>query len=157
MTWVKALSIILTIPLAFMVVGDFRHRRISVLWLAIFGVAVMALSFVVSGAESVLRNSIVNLGLLLYLSGCLALYFRVRTKRWTNLLKDKIGLGDLLFFVLLIPLFTTKEYLFFIVGASLISLGWWAVVRSRSKQIITIPFVGTSGVVLAGYLLYSAI
>ena len=58
-------------------------------------------------------------------------------------------MGDPLFFLALTPLFAPRTFLMLVIACLAISLVWWLFNRGK-----TIPLVGTSGSVVAAYLIY---
>jgi len=177
------------VPLAALVVGDFRERRIGVWWLGALGACTVVVAIVHNPAEpaGALHNFLFNFGLMAGLAMALLLYFAVRrglmgglrtgrfgtagscaperrqaptsrqsaprprhlTGGQTPPLREQIGLGDPLFFLALTPLFAPRTFLMLVIACLAISLVWWLFNRGK-----TIPLVGTSGSVVAAYLIY---
>ncbi len=74
---------------------------------------------------------------------CLTLYFSVKNKQFINPINSKIGLGDIVFFLVIAPLFYIKAYILFFVTGMLFSLLLYGVfIRFREKQKKTIPLAG---------------
>jgi len=197
-------SLLPLVPLAVLVVSDFRERRIGVAWLAVLGACTVAVAILagpagfihspadpansagalmVSGALGALHNFLFNFGLMVGLAVALLLYFAVRRGlrresrapllgtdlrvercgelcpersgggRWTGHLgaplREQMGAGDPLFFLALTPLFAPRVFLQLVIACLAISLLWWLFNRGK-----TIPLVGTSGSVVATYLIY---
>lgn len=146
-------------PLAALVVGDFRERRIGVWWLVALGVCTFAGAIVHSPAGAQ-HNFLFNFCLMAGLAAALLLYFAVRIglRPWFRMgrqarpFRQQMGSGDPLFFLALTPLFAPRIFLLLMIVCLAISLVWWLFNRSK-----TIPLVGTSGSVVAAYLIYSVL
>ena len=140
-------GLVLLVPLAALVVEDFRSRTVSLGWLVALAVVSVLVSVYVGGLRLAATNTAVNALLLLYLAGGIAVYVRLRRGRWMNPLKEYIGAGDVLFLASLTPLFDLRGYLLFIIGASVFSLLW-------AKSSRRVPFVATAGIVLSAVLIF---
>lgn len=134
-------AVFLSLLVAVLAIEDLRKRELTVLWLAVFAAMSAVTGVVFYGLAGTAMNMAANILLLVYLAGGVLLYIRLRRGRW--LWREYIGMGDVVFLLAAAPLFDLRSYLLFLLGASVFSLLWWVVSRSR-----TIPFVATSGVVL---------
>lgn len=73
----------------------------------------------------------------------LIIYFSIKTKSFVNPIDQFIGLGDIVFFIAITPLFNLKDFmLFFIVG----------LIFSLMVHSICILYKSTKTIPLAGYL-----
>ena len=106
-------------------------------------------TFVSIGFVSILQQSI----LLFYLGAGVAIYLWIRNRRFTNPLKQHLGVGDLLFVLALTPLFGLREFLIFLLTSMVGALAWW-LVSGRQK---TIPLVGILGIALVIYMILDKI
>lgn len=150
MKWLLLLPII---PALIMAVSDFRHRTISVLWLAVFGVAAIAGSLITQGAESFMTNSIINVLVLALMAAAVYLYLTIKNDRAINPTKEHIGLGDILFILLLTPMFGVREFLVFLISSFCVALLWALAVKLIAKREFTIPLVGVLGITFLVYQL----
>lgn len=131
-----------------MIVSDFRRREVNVVWLVVFAITVALLSLYLNGLHSSLTNLLFNGLLLLYMAAGCFLYFRLKRKG-RKPLKDYTGAGDLFFVAALTPLCGIGLFLPFLILSMLASLIWWGFARLRHAGQITIPFVGTCGIVMS--------
>jgi hypothetical protein len=79
----------------------------------------------------------------------------IKARKVINPVNRYIGLGDLLFFVALAPLFPVKRFAWLLVACLLFSLVWWQVARFRGKSPKNIPFVATSGIVVGAAIVFN--
>lgn len=135
---VTLLKILLIIILAFIFVQDLRYRVIHVLLpisLGIVGYILLKQSgnTIYDLLPSFLFVSITVLGLWMYLS--------IKNRSLVNPLKSAIGIGDILFFVMIIPLFSFVNYIYFYIIGLLLSALIHILFSKRSKD-NTIPLAG---------------
>lgn len=84
---------------------------------------------------------------------CLIGYFSLKHRKFINPINSKIGLGDIVFFLVIGPLFYIKTYiLFFITGLLFSLLLYGVIIRFREKQ-KTIPLAGYLSIYLIIILL----
>jgi Flp pilus assembly protein protease CpaA len=142
----------LLIPLLCMMIEDFRHRTISIMFVLLFFVFSFGYSFYVYSWHIVLENCMLNFLLLLYLHSCFTIYLFIRGKKNKALFEEYFGIGDALYLCALTPMMSLKPYLLFLLLSMIMSLMWWLFKLKTGKKHTTIPFVGVSGFVLCGYL-----
>lgn len=149
------MPLLVIIPLLRLIVSDFRSREVSIFWLGILAIGTMCISLILDGWQEVLKRSVQNLLLILYMSTGVMLWGWVKAKRLVNPLNIYVGLGDLIFFLILTPLFSVRQYAQVMVACLIFSLVWWGVeaLRRRSPP-KTVPFITTSGIVLTGIIVY---
>jgi len=103
------------------------------------------------------QNALLITGFILVNILCLTLYFSIKNKQFINPIDSKIGLGDIVFFIVIAPLFYLKSYiLFFITGLLFSLLLYSVVIRFREKQ-KTIPLAGYLSIYLGMILLFNTI
>lgn len=133
------------IPLIMMIRSDFRQREVNMYCLVCFGLLQFFYVYWLFGVYEVLKRGIINLGILLFLGLGIVLYLKVRRVRWVRVVHDYIGLGDILFFIFLIPVFKELEFIRFLLVSFIFSLIWWGVYSLRT-EVLTIPLVSTVGI-----------
>ncbi len=149
------LPLLMLAPLLKLAVSDFRRREVPVLWLGILAVGTVGISILRDGWLEVLRRSGLNLLLVLYMAAGVFLWGWVKARRPVNPLNLYIGLGDFLFFLILVPLFPLKQYAYLLVGSMLFSLAWWrAAVLLEKKPPKNIPLIATSSIVLGAFIIF---
>lgn len=87
--------------------------------------------------EALLRNCLFIAAVM----GMLFFYVSLREKRWTNLFERHFGLGDLLFFLAVTPLFNSFNYILFFITGMFFSATVHGLVSLRWKT-PTIPLAG---------------
>lgn len=114
---IDGLLIILLVTVAY---SDFKYRHV-LLWqfLAIGGIflinALMYISFL-----DFMRNWAINIGIVLIQLLIVQAWFVLRDKKNRNIVNKMIGMGDILFFVLLAMYFETYSFVLFVTGTLLI-------------------------------------
>ena len=131
------------VPLAAMMVSDWKSRTVSIAWLVLLFLLAGTGSVLTNGAETALVYVGINLAILLLTGLALLFYSRFRGKA----LGEMGGLGDFLFFVALTPLFAPVDYVRSAVIMLVFSLLLWLVLRNRC-QLETIPLVTFCGLPL---------
>ncbi|OWP85288.1 hypothetical protein BWK59_00700 [Flavobacterium davisii] len=81
----------------------------------------------------------------------MVLYMRIRHKNFANPLQAYFGLGDVLFFVSITPLFELKKYLVFLITSMLFAIILYFLFL-KEKEIKSIPLAGFSSILL-GFIL----
>lgn len=140
-------------PLAAMVISDLRSRRIGIVHLIIFGIALLTTSLLEFGWYQVLVNISFNLLTVLLLWLFLYLYSRMRKMR----LADMIGGGDLAFVLTVVPYLELREYVLFLISSCILTLAvWWmsGITGERSRDV---PLVTGMGACLGAVILYRTI
>jgi hypothetical protein len=138
---------LLLFPCAIIAFQDFKSREIS--WWSIL------LLFILMWFESAIQNydklqySIINLIVFIIELLFVSCYFSIKSKRVVNILKGHLGLGDVLFFIVLVPFFNPISFLFFqIVGLVLVLLGSLIYGLFRSDWAFKIPLAGVFAIFL---------
>lgn len=109
------------IPLAVIVYQDIRYRAISWWTLPLLFIFMFLDGFKLLGLTSLLDNLLVNFSILIFELLLLTIYFSIKEKKLTNLFKSYLGLGDVLFFLAIIPVFHPFLYVVFqVVGLAII-------------------------------------
>lgn len=139
-------GIALLVILAFQ---DFRERKIS--W---FLLPLLFFSLVLSGIESLSLKQLlayfsVNFGFIVLQITSLTIYFSIKKRKFTNIINQYIGIGDLLFFVVLCAAFSPVNFIFFYCTCLLISLVWVLFYHfAVRKEIKEIPLAGIFSILL---------
>ncbi len=136
----KYLNLIMLIPLAKLVMDDFRRREVSLIWLAVTAVCAIGTAIVVDGWRETLIRSGLNLLLVVYMGIGVVVWAWIKSRKIVNPINRHIGSGDVLFFLTLTPLFSLKGFAWLLVACMVFSLFWW-------KSPENIPLVATSGIV----------
>ena len=81
----------------------------------------------------------------------LVLYYSIREKKIINPINSMIGLGDVLFFLAIAPLFDLKSYILFFIVGMIFSLVIHLFVNTIKKQ-KTVPLAGYLAIMLVVFL-----
>lgn len=143
------LYLLTIIPLAVMMLSDWKTRTVSILWLSVFFVSVACCSIFVNGLLGAAIYMAMNLTLLLIIGLALYAYSAIRKKR----LGEMIGVGDALFFASLTPIAEPEIFIKLLVGMLIFSLLSWLILRKKLNP-GNIPLVTFSGLPLIGIIVY---
>ena len=144
---------ILLIPLSILTISDIRSRTVSSWWLLTFGILNLIFLGLLDGWKCVVIRIVGNLLLLLLIGSFIWVYSKVRHKR----LPELLGLGDVLFLVVLLPAFGWAEYVKYIVASSLVGIFLWPLFRIVQPLKRGIPMVSVLSLVYLvafGYKLF---
>ncbi len=125
---------------------DFKHRAIHIaLLLLLFGVSVVDAFWSRRPFAELLQTLVFTLVVL----GLMCLYLRLRYGSWVNPLTNHLGLGDVLFFVAVIPLFNTHGFVWFFISGLLFCVVVYSLLKSQIGK-DSIPLAGMLAVYLLG-------
>ncbi len=151
----KYLILVILVPLTKLMIDDFRRREVTLAWLIALAVITFGMSLISNGLREMLARSGQNLLLIGYLGIGLVIWTWIRSRKLINPVNVYIGLGDVLFFLSLMPLFQLERFALLLVTCMIFSLIWWQVVRFVKKYSADIPLVATSGIVTSGVIIFS--
>lgn len=131
-------------------VQDMRAR--SVYWF-LFPLLAMALCFYRLGAEAlddIWPSVLVNIGFLGIQLVLISAWFSFRKREWTNITRDLLGWGDILFLVSIAFGLSVFSFLvFFTASLALIALLWAAFRAVSKKSNRLVPLAGLQALLLA--------
>ena len=134
---------------------DFRTRQMSVLIWGIFCFVAMAYAVQQSVWSVLWRQGLVNMGFVTLQLGLVSLYFSWKHRRWVNISKEQLGLGDIIFFLPLCWLFTPFHFiLFYLFSLLLVLLGFLIYNALATQKVQTIPLAGGQAICLIVVLLF---
>lgn len=82
-----------------------------------------------------------------------SLYFSIKNRVWVNITKSYLGIGDILFFVAICPLFSPVHFCFFFIGTLILTLIMALIYQLTIKKLKTIPLAGAMSICLISYYL----
>jgi hypothetical protein len=147
------LTLLFCCILAFLAYYDFRYRALPVYMLVIALVFGILISVSKNGLSFTLYFSAVNTILISLQLGLTTLYFSIKTGKFVNIFNSYLGIGDLIFFLVVILCFSPVNFILFIISSGLITLLFY--VPSREK--VLIPLAGSQSVILCLILLFSLV
>ncbi len=120
-------------------IQDFKHRAIHVYLL--IGIAII--STIINTLEPLLSlyEALKSIGFLVCTSIGFMIYQTIKNKNITNPIDTSIGLGDILFFIVITPLFQTHNYILFFILGLLLSIFLFVITKKLRKH-TTIPLAG---------------
>lgn len=155
--WTESLlSFIPAIPALIMAVEDMQRREIHIAWLTLLLISALSVEILISGISTTIHNTIYNALILSFVFFSLCIWLMIKEGNCSNLLTKYIGIGDILFFASIAPLFNMKGYVIFLIASFCLSIIYWVIIRvlSRDSNSLSIPLVSMAFVI---YLVYVAI
>lgn len=132
---------------------DFRYRTLPVYLLLIAIAFGILFSITRNDLSSAIQYSGVNTLLLTLQLSLTSLYFTVRNRRLTNIFKSWLGIGDLVFFLVLIFCFSPLNFILFIILSGFVTILFY----TGRKSGILIPLAGSQSMILCAILLSTLI
>ncbi|WP_161568438.1 prepilin peptidase [Flavobacterium cupreum] len=130
--------------LLFVFFQDWKYRRIHV----VLPLAIFLLSLYLIYLKSLsFQNMLLNTAFFLVTLGILVLYMSLKNKQFLNPFKHYFGLGDLLFYVAVTPLFILPNFIVFFILSMVFAL----VLQFAFKKVLTeqtVPLAGFSALFL---------
>lgn len=142
---------VLSLVLIAIVYQDLKQRTIHVILPVLL--FVFSLVYNYYSKTLLLSYTVYNTAFILINIVGLFLYYSIKNKRIHNPIDNQIGLGDIVFFFAITPLFNLKTFaLYFVLSlvASLLMHG----IAALFLEVKTIPLAGYMSLCLLGYMLY---
>ncbi|MBC8756045.1 hypothetical protein H2O64_15310 [Kordia sp. YSTF-M3] len=132
-------TIILVLVFAVIIFQDFKYRAIHAITIIGIGIVATILNYL----EPTLTffDMLQSISFLIITSIAFMIYQTIKQKTFQNPIDQSIGLGDLLFFIVITPLFQVHQYILFFIVGLLISAGLFMISKSILKE-QTIPLAG---------------
>ncbi|WP_319800275.1 hypothetical protein [Flavobacterium sp. N3904] len=124
---------------------DWKYRAIHV----VLPTLIFLLSYFIINQENKLSNKIMILNLCFFLItlSILTLYMSLKNKHFLNPFQNYFGLGDLLFYISITPLFNLKNYILFFILSMIFAICLQFTLRKKIKH-NTVPLAGFSALFL---------
>lgn len=145
--------ILLFLSLAIIFWQDNKMRHIHVLLPVI---VFLCAYFIVKNFPSKYNIIFHNLIFLCTSFSTLIIYMSIKTKKYINPFKNYFGLGDLLFYIAVSPLFILKNYIVFFVSSMLFAIGIQYVFKKNIAQ-DSVPLAGLSAILMIFIILNDTI
>lgn len=141
----KTAPAILLLFLAVVFIQDWKFRRIHL----VLPLVIFAASFFMIPVKKydLLQIVLFNAGFFLITLSILTAYMSVKSKKFLNPFQHYFGLGDLLFYVAITPLFVLKNYILFFILSLLFAIILQFGLRKFIKE-ETVPLAGFSALFL---------
>lgn len=147
------------IPALVIIYEDFKHRAISWWLLPILFFCL----FLEAWSRNPSMNSLgfnigVNIIILLIQFAVVFIYFSIKNRKWVNIFKSYVGIGDLLFLFAISPFFTPIHFVLFeIVSLVLILVGSLTYGLIKKDWSFKIPLAGLQAILLILNISYTYI
>lgn len=124
---------------------DWRYRKIHIA----LPVLILVFCFLSIDQRYVLqlRNMAYNMAFFLTVLGILVVYMSIKNKQFLNPFDNYFGLGDLLFYLTISPLFLLNQYIIFFILSMLFSIILQLLLKKFIKE-KTVPLAGFSALLL---------
>ena len=130
-------NILLIIILLFITIQDIKHRAIhSVLPVVLFIMALTRFIYL----EHNINELLMTVGFLFLVMLGLFLYFSIKSKKIINPINSVIGIGDIVFFIAIIPLFFSTTYILFFITGMFFSIACHLIFNKRKE--LHVPLAG---------------
>lgn len=132
-------TIVLVFVFVIVIFQDFKYRAIHAITIIGIGIVAIILNYL----EPTLNffDMLQSISFLLITSIAFMIYQTIKQKTFQNPIDQSIGLGDILFFIVITPLFQVHQYVLFFILGLLISVVLFMVSKSVLKE-QTIPLAG---------------
>lgn len=141
------------IILALITYYDFKFKALPLYILVIAVVFGVFFSIIKNGLHFTLLYAVANAMLICVQLVVTSLYFSIKNRKFTNIFNTYLGIGDGIFFLVIIFIFSPVNFILFIVLSAFLTLIFYA----RSKNKVQIPFAGCLSMLLCLVLFFSTV
>lgn len=140
----------LLLCLAVITFQDIKNREIHI----VLPILIFVLSFLLSGnnTKEHLLAILQNTAFFLLILGILTLYMSVKNKSFLNPFQNYFGLGDLLFFIAITPLFIIRNYIVYFIASMLFAILLQLILQKKMKH-STVPLAGFASLLLILFII----
>jgi len=133
---------------------DLRERQISALLIPALAIGFSVRTFWITGVGELLSNGFMNFLFVALQLLLISAYFSFRNRKLTNIIDSYIGLGDVLFFIVLCLAFSPMKFVLFYITALLVSLLSVLIYQSIfRKRLAEIPLAGIFSMLVIGIII----
>lgn len=138
---------------------DFKQREISWILIPLAFLALLFNASTVVSMENLIKNTLFNLAFVTLQLVLLTIYMSIKNKKAVNILREHLGLGDVLFFVVLCIAFSPVNFIVFYILSLIATLAGCIVYVSvfSKKAMDEIPLAGGMATVLVVVLLINKV
>lgn len=141
---------IISIPFLIpMILSDMKSRTVSSWLLLLFGLSVTLSECIERGLSDVFYDSIFNILIFIVIGIMICLYALFRNTKIALM----IGLGDVLFFICVMPAFHPYDYVIFMIASCCTALTGWLISYLFHSN-ADVPLITYSGICFILYSLY---
>ncbi|WP_157097846.1 hypothetical protein [Niabella ginsenosidivorans] len=136
-----------------MLIRDVLYRQIELSYFILLGAGILFYSLLRCDRHTILVNFFVNSLIIAMMTGALILVYALKKKN-KNFFHTKLGAGDVLFWILVTPLFAPANFILWMIFSLLLSLLPAAGQTLKKGTATAIPLAGyQSGILVAVLLL----
>ncbi len=148
------LSTILFLIIVF--IQDIKQRLISAWLIPVLAVLLVIRAIGTITLPALVEFFIINFSFFFLQLFVLTLYVSVKNKKFVNIVNTHLGIGDILFIIIMCIVFSPVNFMFFYIACLLLTLIGVVVYNVKAKQReIEIPLAGAMAGVLAACLLFN--
>lgn len=137
-----AVKLVVMICLVLIAFQDFKQRAISWFLIPILFVGFVFIAIQNSAWEFYLNELLFNLCFILIQLLLLTVYMSVKNKKFVNIVNSFLGIGDILFFVVLSAAFSPVNFIVFYLASTILTLIGYVIYKSWAKTNAEIPLAG---------------
>lgn len=149
------LKIILLVVMLYIAYEDFRFRAISLYSIVVFLIAAVSYSFLLQGIQPAVYSTLWNLAIAGVQLAVTYLYFRFIKKQREGFVNNTLGVGDLLFYIPVLFLFSPLNFIIIHILSLFIVLVAFVIYKSFYKPLSTVPLAGGLSVIMLAALVSS--
>ncbi|WP_132066168.1 hypothetical protein [Aquimarina spinulae] len=139
---------ILFISFGIMLYQDVRYRHIHIgLPILVFVVSMYMNKDIIVLFDGLKSLAFIGINFL-----SIVTYFSIKKSKFQNPFKEYIGIGDLVFLIAVIPLFSFRNYMLFFISGMILSLVLYAIFQNKNEQ-KTIPLAGYLSLYIIGLMI----
>ncbi|MFT4095466.1 MAG: hypothetical protein QM640_17700 [Niabella sp.] len=133
---------------------DFKHRYVYLLIFAGLFIAIFSYSIMQNNWQTIMVQFTINSITVLLVVLVLMLYYRIKEKTAGSFFNQKLGTGDMVFWLCIAPLFSTVNFLLFFISSLLVILciSFCSLLLGKNKD-RAIPLAGYQAILLLIVLL----
>ena len=151
------ITAIISILLTAIAYTDFKDRAVPVFLLLALLLTSFLNTFLQVDITTALWQLFTNTALVLLLLGSLLIYYRLKQGSFKQVVNQKLGLGDIVFWLAITPLFSLVNFILFFVS-SLLAVLLIMIVRIASGRPVTlVPLAGYQALVLMVIMIINAL
>lgn len=122
---------------------DFKQREISWILIPLCSLALLFRATQFAAYDIILKNTLLNITFVALQLLLLTIYMSIKNKKAVNILREHLGLGDVLFFVVLCIAFSPINFIvFYVISMMATLIGFVAYTAISSQKAKEIPLAG---------------
>lgn len=131
-------------------IQDFRQRKISWILIPLLILFMVMSAAITNSLTQVFRFALFNSCFMIFQLVLLTLYFSIKKKKITNIINSNIGIGDILFFLVLCLAFSPLNFTIYYLSSLIITLIGFTIYKKKIIGIMKaeIPLAGAFAISL---------